>query len=65
MVIDEEEFDPGTFILEHIADSHEWHIYTNKDGHHVSIYLTGNSFIQRTRGLSVFSSRTPGSWSYL
>ena len=34
----EEKFNPGTFILDHIADSYEWHIITYK-GHHVSIPL--------------------------
>lgn len=53
---DSEEFDPATFIMEHIADSHEWHIYTNKDGHHVSIYLPVILF-SKDRGISVFSSR--------
>ena len=35
----EEEFDASTFILEHIADSHEWHILTKKNGESVAIYL--------------------------
>jgi len=35
----EKEFDPGTFILNHIADSHEWHILSKKDGKSVAVYL--------------------------
>lgn len=50
------EFDPGSYILDHIADSHEWHIYTDKDGHHVSIYLPVVLYT-KDRGFSVFSSR--------
>jgi F-type H+-transporting ATPase subunit a len=50
------EFVPGTYILDHIADSHEWHIYTNKHGHHVSIYLPVILYT-KDKGLSVFSSR--------
>jgi F-type H+-transporting ATPase subunit a len=34
----EEQFNPGTFILEHIGDAYEWHILTF-NGHHVSIPL--------------------------
>jgi len=33
-----EPFNPGTFILDHIADAYDWHILTYK-GHHVSIPL--------------------------
>ncbi len=50
------EFDPGTYILDHIADSHEWHVYTDKHGHHVSIYLPVILYTKDS-GLSVFSSR--------
>ncbi len=35
----EESFDASTFIMEHIADSHEWHLYTKKDGSAVAIYF--------------------------
>ncbi len=34
-----EEFNPSTFALDHIKDSHEWHILTKKDGTHVSVPL--------------------------
>ena len=53
---EEAEFDPGTYILEHIADSHEWHLWTNKEGHHVSIPLPVIIY-SKTKGLNVFSSK--------
>lgn len=34
-----EAFDAGSFIIEHIKDSHDWHLWTNKEGHHISIPL--------------------------
>ena len=48
----EEEFDPGTFILNHIADSHEWHILTKKDGESVAIYLPVIVY-QKNKGLEL------------
>jgi F-type H+-transporting ATPase subunit a len=51
----EEEFDPGTFILGHVADSHEWHILTKKDGESVAIYLPVILY-QKDKGLDLFSS---------
>lgn len=35
----EEEFNATEYILDHVSDSHEWHILTKKDGHHVSVPL--------------------------
>jgi F-type H+-transporting ATPase subunit a len=35
----EEEFNATEYILDHISDSHEWHILTTRDGHHVSVPL--------------------------
>ncbi len=52
----EEEFDASTFILEHIADSHEWHILTKKNGESVAIYLPVILW-SRDKGLSIFSSK--------
>jgi F-type H+-transporting ATPase subunit a len=52
----EEEFDASTFILEHIADSHEWHILTKKDGSSVAVYLPVIVFT-KDDGLKVFSSK--------
>jgi F-type H+-transporting ATPase subunit a len=52
----QKKFDPGEFIFEHIMDSHEWHIFTRPDGHHVSIYLPVIVY-SKSKGLNVFSSR--------
>jgi F-type H+-transporting ATPase subunit a len=51
-----EKFNAGTYILEHIADSHEWHIYTKKNGENVAIYLPVILY-SKEKGLNVFSSR--------
>jgi len=52
----EEEFDASSFIMEHVADSHEWHILTKKDGTHVAVYLPVIIY-DRESGLHLFSSR--------
>lgn len=52
----EEEFDASSFIIEHISDSHEWHIYTKKNGDPVAIYLPVILYTKET-GLQVFSSK--------
>ena len=52
----EEEFDASSFILEHIADSHEWHILTKKNGESLAIYLPVILY-SKEKGLDVFSSR--------
>ena len=51
-----EEFNASTFILEHIADSHEWHILTKKNGESVAIYLPVIVYSKET-GLNIFSSK--------
>ncbi len=33
----EEEFNATEYILEHVSDSHDWHILTKKDGQHVAV----------------------------
>ncbi|MCK4992223.1 MAG: hypothetical protein KAS29_17115, partial [Bacteroidales bacterium] len=38
-VAHEEEFNATKYILEHVSDSHDWHILTTKQGHHVSVPL--------------------------
>ena len=50
-----EEFNPSTF-LEHIKDSHEWHILTKKDGNHVSVPLPVILYSKHS-GLHAFSSK--------
>lgn len=52
----QEEFEASEFIMDHIKDSHEWHILTKKDGHHVSIYLPVILY-SRHSGLHAFSSK--------
>ncbi len=52
----EEEFSTSKLVMDHIADSHEWHIYTRADGHHVSLYLPV-ILISRHSGFHLFSSR--------
>ena len=52
----EEEFDASTFIMEHVADSHEWHILTKKDGTSVAVYLPVIIY-DRESGFHFFSSR--------
>jgi len=49
-------FDASTYIMEHVADSHEWHILTKKDGSAVAIYLPVIIYDKET-GLHLFSSR--------
>jgi F-type H+-transporting ATPase subunit a len=51
-----EKFDASTFIIEHIADSHEWHIYTKKDGESVALYLPV-ILISKEKGFDLFSSK--------
>ena len=52
----QEKFDASTFIMGHVADSHEWHILTKKDGSHVAIYLPV-IIIDKGSGFHIFSSR--------
>jgi F-type H+-transporting ATPase subunit a len=52
----EEPFDASTFIMEHIADSHEWHLLTKKNGQNVAIYLPVILY-SGEKGLDVFSSK--------
>ena len=49
-------FDASTFILDHIADSHEWHILTKKDGEAVAIYLPIIVY-SKEKGFDFFSSK--------
>lgn len=51
-----EKFDASTFIIDHVADSHEWHILTKKNGESVAIYLPVILY-SRDKGLDIFSSR--------
>lgn len=51
-----EKFKASTYILEHIADSHEWHLWTKKDGSSVAIYLPVIVY-SKEKGLNSFSSK--------
>jgi F-type H+-transporting ATPase subunit a len=51
-----EEFDASSFILDHIADSHEWHILTKQNGESVAIYLPVILY-SKEKGLDIFSSK--------
>lgn len=52
----EEKFDASTFIIDHVADSHEWHLWTRKDGSAVAVYLPVILYDRET-GFHLFSSR--------
>jgi F-type H+-transporting ATPase subunit a len=52
----ERTFDASTFIMDHIADSHEWHILTKKNGESVAVYLPVIVYC-REKGLDMFSSK--------
>ncbi|MFO7574834.1 MAG: F0F1 ATP synthase subunit A [Bacteroidales bacterium] len=52
----EGEFTATEFILDHIADSHEWHILTTPAGKHLSVYLPVIIYSKHT-GFHLFSSR--------
>jgi F-type H+-transporting ATPase subunit a len=49
-------FNASTFIMDHIADSHEWHILTKKDSSTIAIYLPVILF-SKEKGLDIFSSK--------
>jgi len=52
----EEEFNATEYILDHVSDSHDWHILTTKDGHHVSVPLPVILYSKHS-GLHAFSSK--------
>jgi F-type H+-transporting ATPase subunit a len=51
-----EEFNASEFIMDHVTDSHEWHILTKKNGEAVAIYLPVILY-DKEKGLSFFSSK--------
>lgn len=51
----EEEFNADEVIMDHVLDSHEWHILTTKAGHHVSVPLPVILYSKHS-GLHVFMS---------
>lgn len=50
------EFNASEFIIEHVSDSHEWHLMTLGHGKHVTIYLPVILW-DREWGLTLFSSK--------
>src|SRR5512133_297838 len=52
----EEKFDASTYIIEHVSDSHEWHLWARKDGSAVAVYLPVILY-ERETGIHIFSSR--------
>jgi F-type H+-transporting ATPase subunit a len=51
-----EKFDANTFILDHVADSHEWHILTKPNGENIALYLPVIVYT-KNKGFYVFSSK--------
>ena len=49
-------FDASSFIMDHIADSHEWHLLTRENGESVAIYLPVILY-SGDKGIEIFSSR--------
>lgn len=49
-------FNASEFIIEHISDSHEWHLWTLGHDKHVSIYLPVILW-SKEQGFAVFSSK--------
>jgi F-type H+-transporting ATPase subunit a len=50
-----EKFDASSFILGHVSDSHEWHLWTKKDSSAVAVYLPVIVY-DKASGLHIFSS---------
>ena len=49
-------FDASSFIMDHIADSHDWHLWDTKDGKSVSLYLPVILY-SKSKGFDVFMSK--------
>lgn len=52
----EDGFNASEYIMDHVSDSHEWHILTKKDGTSVAVYLPVIIY-DRESGIHLFSSR--------
>jgi F-type H+-transporting ATPase subunit a len=53
---EKEEFNASEFIMDHVTDSHEWHIFTRKNGEAVALYLPVILY-DKDKGFSLFSSK--------
>ena len=51
-----EKFNASAFIMDHVADSHEWHIATKPNGESIAIYLPVILY-SKGKGLEFFSSK--------
>ncbi len=51
-----EAFNASAYIIDHVSDSHEWHLWTKKDSSAVAVYLPVIIY-DKGSGLHVFSSR--------
>lgn len=51
-----EEFNASEYIVEHVKDSHEWHILSTRDGHDVAVFLPVILYSKHS-GLHAFSSK--------
>ena len=52
----DEKFEPSTFIIDHIVDSHEWHLWTKQNGESVAIYLPVILY-SKAKGFDLFLSK--------
>jgi F-type H+-transporting ATPase subunit a len=52
----DEKFNASDFIMDHIADSHEWHLWDKKNGESVAIYLPVIIY-SKDKGFDMFSSK--------
>lgn len=53
---EKEEFSAREFIFDHIGDSHQWHVFTMPNGHHVNLYLPVILY-SKSSGFHIFSSK--------
>ena len=54
--LEDPDFNASEFIMDHVSDSHEWHILKKNNGESVAIYLPVIIY-SKGKGLSVFSSK--------
>ena len=52
----DEKFDPSSFAIDHIVDSHEWHLWDKQNGESVAIYLPVILY-SKSKGFDMFSSK--------
>lgn len=52
----DEEFNASDFIMDHVTDSHEWHLWDKKNGESAAIYLPVILY-SKSKGFEIFSSK--------